>query len=668
MAFSTVEITFVSVPNVGDELVIGNDLVSPGGNIGETFQTLRQQFNESTIGSTEAESAFFYQQAVSLDYNSGGLYTITLFGATVTIEAVQDGVAFSEDTNTSSGRITTVITNEAATPALTIDTVAFSEADSDPCNNIKVTVTTSELATKVTSPVEVDPNVANPFIFDWVRAVEINIACETATLSVDEDHQLPDILSVASTTLTVVGTPTGAILTVTHTSSFLLDLEYQLENVTTSTTGAWQDSNIFTGLTDENYIVHIRDGFGCQIQKDFSVSQFTPDISVTVPEFSLSKSMSIRYKEDVTWADCSDYRNEENTLSCEYNVLLPHREVQQFQTCDLTPTQFRTNYETKTANVIKSDGTKDALTVVEVTNYLDKKDKRDATYYNINDTQTGIYFTTGNTYDYDTGIDNGDYELNGLLPEWGIVGNFIFLEGIGWFTIVDIIFNESADADVLVIDYVYAGIPASIIVSSNYNLFNYNVYEFNVDMNDYDEQEIQVEILITDTVFTNRRKLSEKIEVAERWEDTIKINYWNPTNTDVLYATGIKNTIRMEYQTFHPGIDPTIEGFDTDTNSILLNSQSYETNILVLSPVTVGVFRQIAQAFLHKELYLDDVQYRITEIETEPFGQTNLQVITATFKKSGNVFNSELEGADQSISGDELIGLLQSGGTYISLQ
>ena len=667
MPLSKVEITFVSVPNVGDNLVIGDTLVATA--IDEGFVLLRGGHFQTTIGGGIDDSAFFYQDAVSMDYNSTSVYTITRASNVVTIEAVQDGTVFSEDLNNTSGRITVVITNEAATPELTIDTVAYSEADTDPCNNIKVTVTTSELATEITSPVTVNPNTDNPFDFDWVRAVTINIACETATLSVSENHQLPAILSVASTTLLVVGTPTGATLTVTHTSTFLLDLEYQLENVTTSTSTPWQESNIFTGLTDENYIIHIRDDYGCQIEKDFSVSEFNPDISVTVPEFVLSKSMSIRYKRDLTWANCTNYKNEENTLSCEYNVLLPYLEIQQFQTCDLVTTQFKSNYETNAANVIKSDATTDALTAVKVTDYIDRKDKRDATYYNINGTQTGVYFTTGDTYDYDTGIDNGDYELNGLLPEWGVIGNFVFLDLIGWFSIVDLLFNEDADADVLVINYVYAGAPAIIIVSSNYNLFNYDVYQFAIDMSGYDTQEIQVEILLTDTVFDNIRFLSEKIEVAERFSDTIEVEYWNPTNTDVLYSTGIKNKIRLEYQTFHPGIDPTIEGLDTDTNSILLNSQSYETNILVLSPVTVGMFRKIGQAFLHKELYLDEVQYRIIDIETEPFGQTNLQIITATFKKSSDVYNSELEsGTVTAVTDTELIGLLKNDGKYIKLQ
>lgn len=667
MSLSKVEITFNSIPNLNDGLVINNDLLgTPLGNISEIFQTLRQQPIETTIGTTIATSAGFYLTAIELDYNSTNLYTINQFtDDTITIEAEQDGVTFTETFNDTSGRITVVITNVPAIPTLTIDDITFSEADSNPCGTVKVEVTTSELATEITSPVEVDPNNDNPFEFDWVRAVTVNIACETATLSVSEDVQLPAILSVGNTTITVVNTPTGSTATVTHVSTYLLELEYSLDDITYQ---SGVNANIFTGLAVGDYTMYIKDQLGCEISTGFSVSIFTPDISVTVPDFLVSKSMSIRYKRDTVWGNCSDYKNEENTLSCEYPSLLQYPTIQKFQTCDPIPTQFRTNYGTLAANVIKSDGTKDALTISKVTDFLDKKDKRDSTYYNINDTQTGIYFTTGNTYDYVTGIANGTYALNGLLPEWGIIGNYVFFDS-GWRTIVGIITDEDLNADVLVIDYVYAGAPAAAIVSSNYNLFNYDFYEFNTDMSGYENQVIQVEILATDDTFTAIRELSEQIEVEERWADTMEVLYWNPSNTDVYYASGIQNKIRVEYQTFHPGNDGDIEGLDTDTNSILLNSQLYETNTLVLFPVTVAISRQITQAFVHKELYLNGVKYRIMELpEPEPFGQTNLVIITATFKRSDNVFNSQLDGSATEVeSTGEVTGLITSGGKYIKL-
>jgi len=653
MALSKIIVTFNTLPNTGTILRIENDLSAT--TISEAFDDIRYSNGVTLIGADVDETANNYRIALELDYNSTNLYTITVLNNVVTIEAVQDGVTFSETFNSTSGAVTTVLDNEPATPELTIDTVVFSEADSDVCNKVKVTVTTSELATKVTSPLLIDPNVNNPFSFDWVRGVTIDIDCETATLNASQSTQLPDILSVGTTILTQFNTPTGSDLTVTHDSSFGLDLEYSLDDIT------YQTSNKFPGLTPNDYTLYVKDQLGCQISIPFTVSIFTPNISVTDPDFNISKSMSIRYKKDVDWGNCSDYKNEENTLSCEENVLLPYKTLQQFQTCDLVQTQVRNNYETLTANVIKSDGTKDALSISKITNFIDKKDKRDATYYAISGTQTGIYFTSGDTYDYDTGLQEGTYALNGLLPDWGAIGNFVFLDTIGWFTIVDIIEDESRNAEVLVIDYVYAGVETGIIVSSNYNLFNHDFYEFSVDMANYDNQQIQVEVLATDPTFTDIRWLSELIEVEERFDDTMEFLYWNPSNTDVYYFSGIKNKIRLKWQTFHPGVDGEIEGLDTDTNSVLLNSQAYETNIFVSFPVTIGVMRQIITAFVHKELYINGVKYRITEMpETEPFGQTNLQVITATFKKSGEVFNSQLDGTSTDpISDVELIGLIK---------
>lgn len=663
MAFSKVEITFLGIPAIDAVLIITNSLALP---IIEQFVITRGLNNETTRGTDTDTQASFYNDAVELDHNSTNLYTIVLVGSVVTITSNLDGVVFVEDTNTAPGEIDVVITNEAATPVLTIDTVAFSEADTDPCNNIKVTVTTSELATKVTSPVLIDPNVANPYSFDFIRAVTISNECETATLNAIQSTQLPAILSVGSTTLTLFNTPTGANLTVTHTDTFGLTLTYSLDDIDFSNT-----TGVFNGLTPGNYIVYVKDTFGCKIQKDFVVSIFTPDISVTVPFFERSKSMSIRMKRDITWGNCADYKIEENTLSCESEVDLPYQTIQLFQTCDLIADQFKTNYETLAANVIKSDGTKDALSIAKFTNNLDKKDKRDAIYYDINGTQTGIYFITGNTYDFDTGLQNGTYELNGLLPEWGVIGNFIFLDTIGWLTIVDIIFNDDADADVLVVDLATTVVPTPIIVSSNYNLTNFEVYQFNTDMSVYDDQIIQVEILATSAIsgFDDIRELSELLEIAVRWNRTMAIDYWNFENTDVFYATGIKNRIRIGYESFYPGVTGDVEGHNTDNSSILIKSKFYEINTLVIALVAVAIARQLTQAFGHSELFLNGAQYRVNDIpEIESHGNTNLQTISTIFTKSGRAFASDLEGdAPELNPSTEGVGLLKNEGKYIKL-
>ena len=668
MALSKFVVTFNSVPAI--DTILNVSSLFPGApgaiNLTETFKTLRTGAGISQLlDSLETDViASFYVDAFNLDYNNTSLYTVTILSNVVTIEATVDNIVFTEVTNTTSGAVTVVITNEVVAPAFTIDAVTFITATTNPvCTHVKVQVDTSELATKVTSPVVIDPNVINPFFFEWVRGDNINITCENVSADSDtENVTTPQTLSASNITVNILNSPSGATVTIDVSNVTGLTLTYSLDDIT------FQSSNLFSGLAEGNFTIFVQDQLGCKVSTPFTIDEFSPDISVSVAEFSIEKAMSIRFKEDVVWGNCSDYKTEENTLSCEANVLLPYRTVQQFQTCDTITTQFKSNYATISANVIKSDGTKDALTIIKKSSNLDRKDKRDANFFNLSNGQTGIHFTTGQTYDFDTGLPIGTFALNGLLPDWGIIGNFVFLEvALAWFTIIDVIFDDDLNADVLVVDFVYTGIPDITIASSNYNVENFEIYEFDIDFSVYDTQMIQVEILNVDTTFDNVRTLSEVIEVEVRFEDTIEIIYWNTTNTEVFYATGIRNKIRVEFENFRAGIDPETEILKTDTNTILLNSQMYETNTLILSPVTEGIMRQITQGFMHKEVFLNGVKYILSEVpEVEPFGQTNLSTITAIFIKDGKVFSSELDGVGTQIEGTtELIGLLASDEDFI---
>lgn len=659
MAFSKIEITFVSIPQVGDNLVIGDTLAVK--DIDEGFVVLRAGHFQTTIGDSINNSAFHYQDAVSLDYNSGGLYTITQLANVVTIEATQDGTVFSEDLNNSSGRITVVITNETATGELTIDTVTFSEADSDPCNNVKVNVTTSELATIITSPVSVNPNTDNPFDFDWVREVSILIECETATLNASLGVSLPAILSVANMTLTLVNSPTGATLTVTHTSTFGLTLEYSLDNFATT-----QSENTFTGLAEGSYIVYVRDQLGCSIQKDFFVSIFSPDISVREAFTFLGKEMSFRFKRNQVWDDCTIQRNEHNTLSCEEKVNFAYPYYQKFQTCDVITTQFLSNYETLEANIIQEDGTKIPLNIVKRSNFLDVKDSRDATYYDAGDGKTGVYFTTGDTYDYDTGVVNGTYALNGKLPVWGAIGNYIFLDGIGWFQIEEIIFNDDVDADVLIFTYLYTGIPTVIKVSSNYNIKNYEVYEFVTDFVAYEGETLQVDILQTDNSFGTYNYLSEQMIIKQKWEDTVEMIWYNPTDTFIFYSTGIQNKARLDFDDFGAGDDSSLDLHKTPRTSILISADSYENSILSISEVSTGIKRQLTKAVLHKELFIDNIQYvSNAPPEPEPMPFSNMYGMKFNLTKTGDVYNSEFDGTENGLGSVEVVGLVKSSGSFL---
>ena len=671
MAKSRIEIDFELIPQDGTVLNILNSLSTTS--LDESFQLIRTGNGESTIGNTAADSAFEYVNALTLDYNSGGLYTISRIDTLVTIEAVQDNVVFSVSSNTTGGRVTTVITNETVAPAFSIDAVTFSEADSDPCNYVKVNVTTSELAPTVNTPSPIINNTLNPYSFDWLRETGIIIDCETATESASASVNLPALLSVGSTTVTIIGTPTGATITTTHTSTFLLNLEYSIDGST-----IWQTSNTFQGIALGSHTVNVRDQLGCSISIPFEVVSFEPDISVTTPFAYVAKENSIRYKVNQVWDNCTIYKTEKNTLSCEELVENAYPFAHKFQTCDLITTQFLSNLETLEANVINEDGTKDSLAITQRSNNLDIKDKRDARYYQLDDNQTGVYFLSGDFYDYDTGIATGEsYELNGTLPNYGAKGNYIFLDGIGWYEIVNIEYDDDKEVDVLVIDYAYTGVESDIIVSSNYNLENFEIYEFDVDMATYANSTIQVEILMTDTDFDSINYLSEEISIQERWYDTLELRWYNPVDTLIYYSTGIRGKARVDFELFQAGNESDLEIHKTDTTVIMIDSESYETMTLELSSVPTGIKRQLTKVGLHKQFYINNVQYVSNSVpESEPINFTNQHVLRFNLTKTGDIFNSEFDGGVFSsgfdgdgnvIEGGDLSGLLKINNGYLKI-
>jgi len=198
----------------------------------------------------------------------------------------------------------------------------------------------------------------------------------------------------------------------------------------------------------------------------------------------------------------------------------------------------------------------------------------------------------------------------------------------------------------LVISNTYTGADASIIVSSIYNRFNYEVYEFTIDMVDYIDQYFQVRINNTDTHFTEIIHLSEHIWCKVKHDKVLEIRYSNSTNTDMFYATGIENLIRVPYTFIKGKIDEENENYKTDTNVILLNSEMYEVDEIVFEPVTKELWRKLTQALSHEKVTINGIGYaKNGNFNTEgPLEESNLYVLTATMIKTGSVYNSQSSG------------------------
>lgn len=668
MSLSKIIITFNEDLIVNSTLTfnIGNDNY-PGLEIAldETWKSIRAASQQVTTGTPTINpgerSAINFVIAFNLDFGGTG-FTVSRALNVVTIICPETYLWFSGglamyDYDTVAN-VDFIIENYASF-GFSIDTIGFSQA-TNPCTHVLVTVETSELTTKITSPVSVDPNTENPFSFEWLRGTSFPLLIEDADgNSINELVDTPDILSVNNFTLQINNSPNGATVTVSNINTFGLDLEYSLDGIT------WQTSNTFSGLPADDYTLRVRDQYGCSFMKDFNVDEF----GIYVPFFEISKSNSFRFANRITWGDSANYKNDENTLSCEVDVLLPYLEKQLFQSADVITTQFKSNYALNVATVVKENGVEVNVPTVKKTDNIGIKDKRDARKYNLGNGKTGIYFLAGNVYDYVSGAVTGTHALNGLLPQWGVSGNYISIAG-SWFLIEEIFYDEIKNADVIVFTdtYTYTGPEVAVIVSTIFNRFNYEVYEFTIDMNMYIDELFRVRIVATDPHFTTVTLLSEKIWCKVKHDQVLEIHYFNNTNTDILYSTGIQHKIRIPYLSVKGKSEGNSETHRTDTTAILLDANLYEADEIQFQPVTKEIWRKTMIALSHENVWINGVGYvKSGDFNTEgPLNDTNLYLLTAVMTKTGNVYNSETTGATDFDSGlVQIPGLLQTDGGFV---
>lgn len=603
-------------------------------------------WSEGSFYSTSGYSGYIsdnYKTAFDLDYNTSNLFTTSsVSGNTVIISANYAGAVFQLGYNNSNAVVT--IENSTQAGPIFITSVVFTKHLTNVKDYVTANVNTNVLATGYSidnGPSLYVDSTINSFNYQMLRGSSgLLTVSDSRGNEASLNVKAPDILSAENTFLDILNSSSGAIVTVSHLNSYGLNLEYSLNNID------WQTSKVFNGLLIGSYTLYVRDQFTYSISKSFTVSIFSPDTNVKNQFSYLSKSMSIRFKRNQDFDNIDIYKTDNNTLSCEEHVLTPYKYIQKFKPNNLVKTQLLSNYSNISANIIKSDGSKDALVVERKIKFLDIKDKRDARIYNISNDKVGIYFNTGQLYDYDRPlVVSGTYALNGALPSYGAIGNYVKIGDLGWFKILDIIYNESLNADVLVFNAVFNSIDSPVIVSCNYNQKNFNVYEFSIDFAAYLDKTVQVEILQSSNGFEDYNYLSEKIEVSDYYENSVELIWYNDVDSFVFYSTGIKNVGNFEFSTFDNSNDSSLDIHKTPQTSIVIDSSNYELKTLVIEDVSTGIMHQLAQASLHKQILVNKVKFISNDDpDTEVVKFTNLYTVTLNLIKVGDIYNSDLTG------------------------
>lgn len=610
----------------------------------ETWVELRQGANQVSLGTPllipGETSAINFLQAFTIDWLSSFGFTAWREVNDVFLKLPFDYLQFSSFESTNLNVEFLIVTAETQ---LQIESAVFSQASINPCANIKVSVTTNLLADEVTLPIPITNNTTNPIVFELPRNQIVafdfnrNDAINNVVHNVGFVAQLPGFLNLTSANINIINTPNGGNVAVVIDAN-LLQLQYSLDGTN------WQTDNSFNSLLDGLYTLHVKDQFGCVKTLDFEVSLQ----ALYLPYFYISKSNSIRFANRITWGDAANYKNDENTLSCEVEVKRVFKQIQLFQTSDIITTQFKSNYGKNVVKIIKEDLSEVNVPVLQKSNNIGLSDSRDARKYDLGNGKTGVYFTSGNVYNFNTGIPTGEtHSLNGTLPYWAKAGNYIKIAS-SWFVIEDIIYDETKNADVLIISSNYTGVDVSLVVGCLYNKFDYEIYEFVIDMLPYMDQNIKVKIIASDTNFDTITLISEQINVAVRQHKTVEINYWNDDNTDIFYSTGIKHKIRLLLQKKSGVSEDENEILKTDNTAVMLSSQLYEVDEFTFEPLTKELWRKLLIALSCKHVIIDEVGYVKTEsgFETEgPLEKSNLYVLKAKMIKNSGAFKSSSDGA-----------------------
>lgn len=583
----------------------------------------------------------------NLDFNSFNTFTVNRILNEVTIE-IAGNFGFSDFDG--DGWVTALIDNGAGSNP-TIDSVVYSEADSNPCDNIKITITANEVideyAIQSTSGTVVTTgNLDNPIIVNLPRDQQHKfkfIDPDGPAIFFPSQSQSIYVPRIYSSNIQITVTPglTGGTVTAVVNQSLIwmpipsLQFEYSLND------SDWQSSNSFTGQLNGDYTMYIRDQFGCKIQKDYTVTE----VGTREPYSFLSRANFLSFSIVENIDGCTVHRNDENSLAHELLVNKVYYDNHLAQLCDDTTIHHHSNYNTVEALLRKEDGTETSLNVVKKSANLNRYQALDCKMYNYGSGYTGLYFLSGNTYD-ESLVQNGTFELAGNVPDFAIIGGIIEVVGVGTFYISDVTFDSNIGKKVILFENFYDDVDVDKIVRSTYDLLPFEVYEITIDWELYTEGCYDVVITETDAINGTLERVSENINLAES-HDALHLRWFQDTNhnQDVFYYYGIQFTGRYRYTEIRGSIDDNVEPNIGDLTATLNESDLSDGNRIAFDAIPRNMALTLAIALSCPNLYINGLGYVKKEsLRWEAVENTNLIEITVELIKTNINYNINRQG------------------------
>lgn len=606
------------------------------------------QISTSTSSNTGQFLAEQFAKYWELDHNSSGLMTITAVSNVLTIEMdaewILGGVLISIPGVTSSITIGSVSNFKLTNWSLEEDLT-------DPCNYYLLRLTATEPITFIQVNTNYYPAPAGTTVdvrlsrltnirflsMNNIDQVYYNLMQDINYLYVGKVIKENVDIAIANNRLS--GSTVNFKVNYVNQlqSSHDLALQYSLNNID------FDSSNSLTGQISGEYTVYIKDSLGCIVSIDYSVDERAG----ADPILYISKNNSITFSKDEVWDGQSVMKNDENTLSETSLSKINYKENLLFQTQDNTTIQVKSNFQTIRAFI--EDGCDSVLEVpvVKMSNNINRFLGIDGFIYNYKQGYSGLYFVSGNTYLDDGSIDS-QFVLNGNLPDFAIIGQFVeVFDGggsVGFFEIEDVVYDPNVNKRAIIFRHSFTGNPSAVRVESHYDLLNIEVYHFNVDFSIVEEENCRIYVKGEDTVFPEERQYSENIYVKDLHERTVAIEYFGDDNRDIFYAYGIKHFIRLEFSDITALIDDKISISKGDNTSSVNASDLYDGNKFEFEGLTRDNFLKACIAVSSPYIKINNIGYIKKEsLNYENIKGTNLYNLSVDMLKTNNKINGKMQ-------------------------
>ena len=615
----------------------------------------------ATPGEIEAAA---YEKYFNIDHNSAGLMTISRLVNVVTIDI---NIKWFLSTFSSTAGATESL-NTRVPDDFTLVSAFIRFHPTEPCDKVDVEITMTTIADFYSlglgnSPLF--PVTTNPVTISVDRTVPTNIylhktARPTINI-VDEEWGEPHlyfrkIFTDTGLTLGIQSSPLlGATVTINVSYGsqlsqrpFTESVTYSLDNVT------FQSSNVFTGQTDGDYTIYVKDLLTCTVSKDFTIDT---GASSRDAEFKVMPINSISFSKDEVWDGLQGgiHKNPTNVLSLTDFKRKVYEEKLIFRDEDEVRIQFKSNYNNHSVSIEDCEGVDTATGVVveKMSNNLNLFESLDAIMYEVSQGVTGVYFISGNVYDINDIIID-EFELNGNLPDSAQIGNPIEFVGIGVHQVVDIVYDSAVDKNVMLFNFTSsAGNGIDIRTRAFYDLLNFEVYEFNVNFSDIIihggiPRDVRVRIQVTDDLYDEINYYSEYISLLSSYEDGfnkyVAINYSNNNNRGVFYLYGITHFIRAEILDVSSLIDDDSEIIKGDLSTYLSDATVHEGILISFSEVTYRVMLKIVLALSSENLFINGLGYvKRDNVSVDTVPNTNLYLITCELLSTNQNFNNFID-------------------------